>query len=497
MDALASSPSQSHAQHVPEEMNTQDGSPGNTQNAPPDLTMPETARIPMEIEPCSNTKHPVPSVIAIQQESIPLRPTKQAETNATEQGKEGEEESDVDSDEKSSASSSSSSSSSSSLSDEDDEDDEDEEVGGSKMEQEKVLEKMISQAAEVGLDDKFGPRTQNEVVRTEAELSPLPGEVGDDERITVAGEVMSVQRPLNSLVMKAVADSDSGVLRTLDHDSLICTESKGLVGRIEEVFGPVVSPFYVVRLMGQLSIQKDTAQTDLGDVVAEAKLPMAGDKLYVVDKFKKVVDPAQLSTVGSDASNLYNEEPGPEEVEYSDDEEEARARQEKRAQRNALRSGPQEATKRAFKNSRARNSADRSRHTGQRPIQPVNWSTSPPPPLPPVPQHIQMSQPYAAPQAQQYPHGFTPAMTPSVQPFPPPYHAQPFPNQSGVYFNQHAPVAFPPQPRPPLYAGHASYQEAAAQTRDSNSVARPVPPQQGPTEGSTKDINGLRPPGLD
>ena len=388
--------------------------------------------------------------------STSLHPVKRQEATREDSEEEGESSSGVESSESESESESGS---------EDESDVDLETTAKSKEEEKELLDEMISQAADVDLNGKYGPMTQNEVARTEAELSPLPGCIGDDEEITVAGQVMSVQKPLNSLVLKSTSKPEETSIKTLDQDSLICTQGKDMVGRIEEVFGPVINPFYVVRLMGEYSV-KNGEEDEEHSMDTAKELPACGDILYVAEKFKKVVDPSKLNKVGSDASNLYNEEPAPEEVEYSDDEAEKRARQQRKAERRNTDANNGQPQLRQRHTSRIRGRSDRPSYRGRPHPQPVNWATSPPPPLPPVPQHVHGFQPsyghIGQAQLSQFGQGYYHGAPSPTQPYAQPLHSQPYPSNTGAYFNQHGPAPPPSQPYPSLYAGHSSYQEAAA-----------------------------------
>ena len=93
------------------------------------------------------------------------------------------------------------------------------------------------------------PRTANEKLPETVPVQPLPEAVGTLEDMEVAGAVRSC---VNGLVVVETA-SVSSVGRTLDQGSVLCVmdDAAGVVrpmGRIDEVFGPISSPFYTMRI---------------------------------------------------------------------------------------------------------------------------------------------------------------------------------------------------------------------------------------------------------
>ncbi|ORY53675.1 hypothetical protein BCR33DRAFT_6064 [Rhizoclosmatium globosum] len=95
---------------------------------------------------------------------------------------------------------------------------------------------------------------------------------------------------------------------TLDADSILCSADRKVIGKVFETFGPVVQPMYSVRY--------DPAVSDL--------VMSVGDQVYFVKEMAKYVFAAQLRLLkGSDASNRDDEEIAVDEMEFSDDEQEA------------------------------------------------------------------------------------------------------------------------------------------------------------------------------
>jgi len=185
-------------------------------------------------------------------------------------------------------------------------------VEGDTIEEEEYKLKMMIEKDDT-IEDEFGPRTENEKRPDQVELEPLPTDVKETDPIVRCGKIMSFNKARNSVVVMAVTpDDDTMDIQTIDMNSVLCTEERKLVGRIEDVFGPVVKPFYLVRHM-----QEDT------------KLE-SGQHIYVLQRHSAQINPSILNAVGSDASNVHDEEPNDEELDFSDDEEETIAKQQRK-----------------------------------------------------------------------------------------------------------------------------------------------------------------------
>jgi len=285
------------------------------------------------------------------------------------------------------------------------------------------MNKLLEKSSDA-CDPVFGPRTENEKVPTSVSLDPLPNDVQATDEVEIFGTVMSLNANRKSVVVQS---SGSAEINAVDIDSVICTSDRQLVGRIEEVFGPVIRPFYLVRLMGlydpdftkvvdaslelrpiqvsnevtaedgtdnvnseskselvkmkpiqisnelatddktdiannestppkvemkPIQVSNELATEDKTDIVnnesnSESKAPtvefaklslVEGEQLYCVTRHMSHIDISVLNKIGSDASNLHDEEA--DELDFSDDEEEAAAKQRFKALKQASRNGP-------------------------------------------------------------------------------------------------------------------------------------------------------------
>lgn len=160
------------------------------------------------------------------------------------------------------------------------------------------------------------PRTKNE---KPPEVVPKPDvQVTPDMKITPLGLVENVVD--SSLLIKA---QTSGEYQVLEQASVLCLEDRSVIGVVAETFGRVQEPMY--------SVSFTTAQD-----IADAGISR-GTHVFYVDAHSTFVFTQPLKNLkGTDASNLYDEEVGDHEMEFSDDEAEAAY---KRAKKDAKRGG--------------------------------------------------------------------------------------------------------------------------------------------------------------
>ncbi|KAI8355061.1 Gar1/Naf1 RNA binding region-domain-containing protein [Choanephora cucurbitarum] len=133
--------------------------------------------------------------------------------------------------------------------------------------------------------------------------------------IVLAGTIYQVID--NVIVIHARTGSE---LSTLDQGSLLVYENRQVLGEVFETFGPVVRPYYSVRF--------NTAQE------IDRQLAVVGAPVFYVPSYQKthLVEVETLKRMkGSDASNMYDEEVGEEDMEFSDDEKEMEHKRQKKA----------------------------------------------------------------------------------------------------------------------------------------------------------------------
>nr|XP_006011358.1 PREDICTED: H/ACA ribonucleoprotein complex non-core subunit NAF1 [Latimeria chalumnae] len=109
----------------------------------------------------------------------------------------------------------------------------------------------------------------------------------------------------------------------INEDSIVFKEDRHAVGKVFEVFGPVCHPFYVMRFNSAQHIVSKGIRLQQNIYFAPA-----------VEDFTQYIFTAKLQKErGSDASWKNDQEPPPEALDYSDDEQEMAAKQ-KRKQKN-------------------------------------------------------------------------------------------------------------------------------------------------------------------
>lgn len=146
-------------------------------------------------------------------------------------------------------------------------------------------------------------RTKNEIVEDPV---PLP-DVTITEDMPLE-ELGAIQHIVDTIAL--VAAVTTGEYQVLDTGSVLCTESRNVIGAVSETIGKVLQPLYTVRFNSVDEITK------LGLEV--------GTKIFYTPAHATFVFTEPLKAVkGSDASNLYDEEAGDDEMEFSDDEKEA------------------------------------------------------------------------------------------------------------------------------------------------------------------------------
>lgn len=218
-----------------------------------------------------------------------------------------------------------SSSDSSDSSDSDDSDDEDYPILSAE-EQAKIL-----MQAEGGSDDegdgkgKSGGqlRTTNEV---EEEVLPIPDvKITPEMKIVFLGKIHAAID--NNVLIEA---NTSGEYQVLESGSLLCSDDRKPIGVVAETLGRVENPLYTMTFATASEVQ-------------EKGLVKGTDIFYVEGHSTFVFTQPLKGMKGSDASNFHDEEVAAEEMEFSDDEEEAeykRKLKQKRQERKEARDGP-------------------------------------------------------------------------------------------------------------------------------------------------------------
>lgn len=163
------------------------------------------------------------------------------------------------------------------------------------------------------------PRTANEVLD---EVVPKPDVVvTDDMKITHLGYVDRIVEKL--ALIKAATP---GEYQVLESGSVLCNEQREVIGAVAETLGRVQEPLYSMAFTNEKEIE------DMG--------LKSGVKVFYVDSHSTFVFTQPLKNMkGTDASNIHDEEVGEDEVEFSDDEQEAEYKRLKKAAKREGRGG--------------------------------------------------------------------------------------------------------------------------------------------------------------
>ncbi|KAJ7103223.1 NAF1-domain-containing protein [Mycena belliarum] len=158
-------------------------------------------------------------------------------------------------------------------------------------------------------------QTKNELVEADIVVPDIE-EVGADETLERVGEIMSI---VDKTVIIKGAPTDIAS-PTLDCDTLLVFEDRKVLGYIYETFGPTTQPLYQVKFSAIYPLDQDRVQLSR--------------PIFHVPRRSKFVSLNQLKKYrGSDASNMHDEEPADDELEFSDDEAEAAHRRNSKRKR--------------------------------------------------------------------------------------------------------------------------------------------------------------------
>ncbi|XP_016414316.1 H/ACA ribonucleoprotein complex non-core subunit NAF1-like isoform X3 [Sinocyclocheilus rhinocerous] len=164
----------------------------------------------------------------------------------------------------------------------------------------------------MGNEKKPAPlKTQNELL-----IEDLPAvenlhiSLPEDTEMKSIGTISSVVEQL--VIVESYKNTPP-----LNEDSVLFTKNRTSIGKIFEVFGPVCQPYYVLRF----NSHDDIDQKDL----------KIRDTVYFAPKIKDFTDyiftQVLQKTKGSDASWKNDQEPPPEALDFSDDEQERLSKQ--------------------------------------------------------------------------------------------------------------------------------------------------------------------------
>jgi H/ACA ribonucleoprotein complex non-core subunit NAF1 len=162
-------------------------------------------------------------------------------------------------------------------------------------------------------------QTKNEIVETDI-VVPSVSEIGLEEVLEKVGEVMNIIG--NVVIVKGLpADSSRAASeKALDVETLLVFDDRQVLGHVYETFGPTTQPLYQIKF--NQSYPLDTE-----------KIRVAREVYHIPQRSNFVFMEYLKKLRGSDASNIHDEEPGEDEMEFSDDEQEAAFKQARKKKR--------------------------------------------------------------------------------------------------------------------------------------------------------------------
>ncbi|KAF8641216.1 hypothetical protein AX17_000850 [Amanita inopinata Kibby_2008] len=170
--------------------------------------------------------------------------------------------------------------------------------------------------------------TKNEVMDVAVHI-PDVQQVGPEEVLEKVGEVMSIVDKI--VIIKALPSeiAGRGLDKALDSDTLLVFDDRLVLGYIYETFGPTSQPLYQVRFNNSFPLDTD-------------KVRVAREVFHVPQRSNFVFLREIRRLKGSDASNVHDEEPAEDELEFSDDDAETAHRGRMKRKRGASRASSQQ-----------------------------------------------------------------------------------------------------------------------------------------------------------
>ncbi|KAK3389631.1 Gar1/Naf1 RNA binding region-domain-containing protein [Podospora didyma] len=171
-------------------------------------------------------------------------------------------------------------------------------------------------------DDETGKPKKVEVLRTKNEEAEKPLPKPDVvitpemkiERLGIVKSIVYGHSAIDSVNTVVIQSDVPGELRAIDMGCVLCKEDRTVIGALADTIGKVEKPMYLVTFNSRAEIEE--LQLSAGTVI-----------YYSIDHANFIFTQELKTLKGTDASNIHDEEVAPEEMEFSDDEKEAEAKQ--------------------------------------------------------------------------------------------------------------------------------------------------------------------------
>jgi rRNA processing protein Gar1 len=199
-----------------------------------------------------------------------------------------------------------------------------EEIKNSKKSKNSVTTMLTEEEEECFNEASGPPRTKHEIpVEIEEEevdntsenrIPRFPEKIEDIQLLTKVGTVLSLVKDENTLIIQSYP-----TMSPLNETSIFLNQDGIVLGKISEIFGPVTSPFYIIRFSSKpvassTTSAADSSSSEEGKETATMTIPSMfppGTVVCTAPSYAAYITPHYLSTLkakGSDASNAYDEE---------------------------------------------------------------------------------------------------------------------------------------------------------------------------------------------
>ena len=154
--------------------------------------------------------------------------------------------------------------------------------------------------------------TKNEIIEKDIKEFPKPFPLTHEDKMQLCGRV------INIVEGKILIENILSPTKILNLDNIIFNSNNIALAFIDDVIGNIESPIYVARIYP--------------DLLEKGLVINKGDDMFYCENKSSFVAPYELANKhkGCDASNAFDEEINEDEMEFSDDEEEIKAKAERR-----------------------------------------------------------------------------------------------------------------------------------------------------------------------
>jgi H/ACA ribonucleoprotein complex non-core subunit NAF1 len=183
------------------------------------------------------------------------------------------------------------------------------------LEELKKIKKLYENPEEddTGMNSYTG--TKNEIIDSERKELPIPFQINDNDVFTLCGYVTDIVE--GKILMKSQNNSINN--KVINLDNIIFNINKIPIGFIDDVMGQIDYPIYIIRIYPNLIDQKIKININ--------------EELYLCSNKALIINTEEIKNKhkGCDASNAFDEEVSSDDMDYSDDDEEIKAKKIRKA----------------------------------------------------------------------------------------------------------------------------------------------------------------------